>query len=108
MNTYLTFPSQKCDFLTRKPCLGVRLARFVEAGAPDPEQGDTVFIPRKGGTYMVKEPRPDGHGEARTADAHPATIPHSVDTTDASMCLYPSVIEAVTTGVRQARRHLRV
>ncbi|WP_157218675.1 head-tail joining protein [Flavisphingomonas formosensis] len=49
---------------TRKPILGVRLARFAEAGVGGPVQNDKVLIPSVGITYIVREVQPDGHGHA--------------------------------------------
>ena len=46
---------------TATPVLGVRLALFP---AP-PVQGDMVFITRVNSTYVVRDVRPDGHGEAK-------------------------------------------
>lgn len=42
-----------------RPVLGVRLALF---GARAPRQNDKVLVPSVGKTFVVKEPRPDGHG----------------------------------------------
>jgi len=43
---------------TRRPVLGVRRSLLPQ----DPRQNDTVYIPRTAKTYVVKEPRSDGHG----------------------------------------------
>jgi hypothetical protein len=45
----------------KKPCLGVRLALFSR----EPAQGDQVFIPSVGITFVVKDPQLDGHGHAK-------------------------------------------
>ncbi len=46
---------------TANPCLGVRLSQFADP----PKQGDTVEVPSVSKTFVVKEVRPDSHGEAR-------------------------------------------
>jgi hypothetical protein len=50
---------------TDMPVLGVRLAEFPVS----PKQRDTLVITandqHSGGTFVVKEVRPDGHGEAK-------------------------------------------
>ena len=53
---------------TQRPMLGVRLTLFPPplGDLPvSPLQGDRVFIPSVGITYIVKEVRRDGHGEAK-------------------------------------------
>lgn len=49
--------------ITSTPALGVRLASFPAGVTPG--QGDTVSIPSVGKTFVVRDPRPDGHGHAR-------------------------------------------
>lgn len=44
----------------QRPVLGVRTSLFAQL----PAQNDKVFIPSTGKTYLVREPRPDGHGHA--------------------------------------------
>jgi hypothetical protein len=46
---------------TRRPVLGVRLALF----AVPPAQGNRVYIPSVGLTFIVREVQEDGHGEAQ-------------------------------------------
>lgn len=41
-----------------KPVLGVRLSLFPRP----PAQNDRVYIPSAGKTYIVRDPRDDGHG----------------------------------------------
>jgi len=43
------------------PVLGVRLAAFLTP----PAQDDALTIDRTGTTYVVREVRPDSHGEAK-------------------------------------------
>ncbi len=43
---------------TLSPVLGVRRSLF----AVPPKANDTVYIPRVDGTFIVKDPQPDGHG----------------------------------------------
>ncbi|MDR5813321.1 hypothetical protein QCE62_06910 [Caballeronia sp. LZ033] len=55
---------------TEQPTLGVQLSQFRANGKTLfvdvlPEQDDQLTIVRTGAVYVVREPRPDGHGHAR-------------------------------------------
>lgn len=50
------------EITARKPVLGVRLSLFPPGS---PQQSETVYIPSTGLKWVVKDVRPDGHGEAK-------------------------------------------
>lgn len=56
---------------TIDPVMGVRLAQFPA----EPEQGDTVMIPRVAKTYMVSNVQPDGKGGAKLVLTRTAPAP---------------------------------
>lgn len=56
----VTINGEGSEVTTIKPVLGVRASLFLQG---PPRQNDRVFIPSVAGTFIVKEPRPDGHGQ---------------------------------------------
>lgn len=57
----ITINGDGSEVSTRKPVLGVRISLFLLG---PPKQNDRVYIPAVAGTFIIKEPRPDGHGHA--------------------------------------------
>lgn len=55
-----TTPGDDAPQSSRRPVLGVRTALFPRP----PRQGDAVYVPSTGKTYIVSDVQPDGHGHA--------------------------------------------
>jgi hypothetical protein len=50
---------------TEQPTLGIQTSQFTAQFKAQPVQDDQLQIVRTGDVYVVREPRPDGHGGGR-------------------------------------------
>jgi len=50
---------------TEQPTLGIQYSQFANQAQAYPVQSDQLTIKRTGETFVVREPRPDGHGGGR-------------------------------------------
>ncbi|OTP79488.1 head-tail joining protein [Caballeronia sordidicola] len=50
---------------TEQPTLGIQYSQFTAQFKAFPVQGDQLTVMRTGETFVVREPRPDGHGGGR-------------------------------------------